>query len=269
MTARQVIANLSCAVAIIAIGGFSIVTRTIAAERLPLPVDLELVIAADASDSMDPDERWLQRAGFASAFRDPEIIRALSSGPLRRIAVTYVEWADIGQPQVIVPWMVIDNATSAHSFAQKLLAMRLVIMRKTSISGALLFSSHLIENNGIEGTRRVIDVSGDGPNNQGYPVMRARDDVIARGIVINGLPIQLKKNIPGNPFGPSFDMKKLDIYYEDCVIGGPGAFIVSVKSREELVSGIRRKLLLEIAGLQPRLINAGFGAKPRAPRISC
>lgn len=250
-------------VTLLMLPAFSVAARSAEA----VPVDLELVIAADASDSMDKEERWLQRAGFAAAFRDPEIVNAILSGPVGRIAVTYLEWADIGQPQVIVPWMLIDSPASAFDFGRQLLSMRLVIMRKTSISDALLFSAHLIEHNNYLATRRVIDVSGDGPNNQGYPVLHAREDVIARGIVINGLPIQIKENIPGNPFGPSFDMKKLDIYYEDCVIGGPGAFIVPVKSRGELVTGIRRKLMLEVAGSPVHLVPAA--TMERKPRISC
>ena len=133
---------------------------------------------------------------------------------------------------------------------------------RTSISGALMFSSGLFENNGYRGLRRVIDVSGDGTNNQGPVVTQVRDDVIAKGIVINGLPIMLKEPQPN-----SIDIKDLDIYYEDCVIGGPGAFVVPMRERDKFKDAIRTKLVLEVAGIEPapRLIPAAASA----PRISC
>jgi hypothetical protein len=133
---------------------------------------------------------------------------------------------------------------------------------RTSISGALMFSAALFEGNGFRGIRRVIDVSGDGTNNQGPLVTLVRDDVVAKGIVINGLPIMLKEPQPG-----SIDIKDLDIYYEDCVIGGPGAFVIPIRERDQFKEATRTKLVLEIAGRTPppRVIPA----QSRAPRISC
>lgn len=229
-------------------------------------VDLELVLAADISDSMDQDEQRLQRSGYARAFRDAEIIDAITAGPRGRIAVTFVEWGDLAQARVVVPWHMIDGSGTAKAFAEKLERSRIGRMGRTSISGALSFGAHLIENNDYRGDRRVIDVSGDGPNNQGRPVDAARDAVVARGIVINGLPILIKLNDPRDPFGSGFDKRVLDIYYRDCVIGGPGAFMVPIRSRAELAEGIRYKLLLEIAGREPRPVPAAW---PASRHLSC
>jgi hypothetical protein len=132
---------------------------------------------------------------------------------------------------------------------------------RTSISGALMFSATLFENNGYRGVRRVIDVSGDGTNNQGPIVTQVRDEVLAKGIVINGLPIMLKEPQPN-----SVDIKDLDIYYEDCVIGGPGAFVVPIREREKFKEAIRTKLVLDIARYQGAKV---VPAAANAPRISC
>lgn len=255
-------------------GRFSILTRLLVFGLLSASspavaaaeVDLELVLAADISDSMDQDEQRLQRNGYAEAFRDTEIINAITAGPRGRIAVTFIEWGDLARPRVVVPWHVIDGSDAAKAFAEKLERSRIGRRGRTSISGALSFGAHLIENNDYRGDRRVIDVSGDGPNNQGRPVDAARDSVVARGIVINGLPILIKLNNPRDPFGSGFDKRVLDIYYRDCVIGGPGAFMVPIRSRAELAEGIRYKLLLEIAGRSPTLIPAAW---PSSPRLSC
>jgi hypothetical protein len=226
------------------------------------PVDLELVLAVDVSGSMDPDEKLLQRSGYVDAFNHPEVIGAVTSGEHRSIAVTYVEWAGPAAQSVVLPWRIIDGPEAAAAFAQDLAAAPTVRIRGTSISGALLFSSRLFEGNGFAAPRQVIDISGDGPNNMGVPVVPVRDTVVEGGIVINGLPITLKSGgygglLPG----------ELDIYYEDCVIGGPGAFIVSVQDPAQLGHAIRRKLVLEIAGPLPRTIRAAFTAQ--APRIDC
>lgn len=228
-------------------------------------VDLELALAADISDSMDPDEQALQRRGYAAAFRDPGIINAIERGEHGRIAVTFVEWADLARPRVVVPWTLIDGPESAAAFADALERSRIGRMGRTSISGALSFAAHLIETNEFRGRRRVIDISGDGPNNQGAPVHGMRDSVVAQGIVINGLPIQIKPNNPRNPFEGGFDLSLLDIYYEDCVIGGPGAFMVPIKSLGALVAGIRFKLFLEIAGRPAGVQPVAWRSAPRIP----
>jgi hypothetical protein len=224
-------------------------------------VDLELVLAVDVSGSMDRDEQELQRTGYIEAFRHSDVINAIGAGLLGRIAVTYIEWAGPANQTVIVPWMVIDGAKAGRDFGYKLSAAPASRFRGTSISGSLAFSAPKFDNNAFAGARRVIDVSGDGPNNMGMPVLIAREPVIAAGITINGLPIMIKKP---NGF---YSIEALDVYYEDCVIGGPGAFLVPVQSTGMFVSAIRRKLILEIAGTAPEIIPASEIRKTR--RIDC
>lgn len=228
-------------------------------------VDLQLVLAVDISRSMDRDEQRLQRAGYVAALRDPEVIRAIESGPLGRIALTYVEWAGHGLQTVLVPWTLVDGAAAAAGIADRLAAAPLQRLRRTSISDALAFSAASFERSGFSSTRKVIDVSGDGPNNSGFLVTGARDAALDKGITINGLPIMLKT---GSPSG-FFDVRDLDIYYEDCVIGGFGAFIVTVQDISEFAGAIRRKLILEIAGRAPpaRLIPAQW-TDPQTGRVT-
>jgi hypothetical protein len=211
-------------------------------------VDLELVIAVDVSLSMDMDEQRLQREGYVAAFRDPELHRAIASGPHGRIAVIYVEWAGPSSQNVVIPWTVIDSAATARAFADLLEAQPIARERLTSISAALHFAHGLLKRSGFSAPRRVIDISGDGPNNAGKPVLEARDAAIAEGIVVNGLPIMLRAATPS-----FFDLAELDLYYAACVIGGAGAFMVPVMDIAELKSAIRRKLLLEISWSAPPL----------------
>jgi Protein of unknown function (DUF1194) len=213
-------------------------------------VDLELVIAVDVSLSMDLDEQRLQREGYVAAFRDAALQKAIASGPQGRIAVVYMEWAGPHWQSVIIPWTVIDGVQAARAFADRLEAQPITRERWTSISGALQFAKSLLGKSNAAGPRRVIDISGDGPNNAGPPVLAVRAALLADGIVINGLPIMLKAASPG-----FFDLPDLDSYYAGCVIGGPGSFMVPVKTVAELKEAIRRKLLLEIAGLDgPALV---------------
>jgi Protein of unknown function (DUF1194) len=214
-------------------------------------VDLELVLAVDVSLSMDLEEQRLQRDGYIAAFRDGEVQKAIASGPHGRIAVTYMEWAGPSVQNVVVPWMVIDGPAAAQALAVKLEAQPISRARMTSISQGLVFAAQLFESSGAKGIRRVIDISGDGPNNAGPLVTLVRDQVVAQGIAINGLPILLKK--PAS----FFDVADLDVYYRDCVIGGAGAFMIPIREPFEFKTATRRKLLLEIAGYQPpRLIPA-------------
>ncbi len=208
------------------------------------PVDLELVIAVDVSLSMDADEQRVQRDGYVAAFRDREIHKAITSGAYGRIAVVYVEWAGPPSQAIVVPWTIIDGPDAAHAFADRLEAAPISRMRMTSISSALGYSKALFETSGVKGVRRVVDVSGDGPNNSGPTVMYIRDDLLASGIIINGLPIMLKDATSMS----MFDIRDLDRYYVDCVIGGPGSFVVPVRTTDEFRTAIHRKLLLEIAG---------------------
>jgi hypothetical protein len=228
------------------------------------PVDLELVLAVDISYSMDVDEQQMQREGYASAIASQPVLDAIALGPLGRIAVAYVEWAGADEQRTIVPWTVIDGPATARGFADALARAPLRRAYRTSISGALIHSARLFEGNGFAGARQVIDVSGDGPNNQGEPVELVRDEVIERGVVVNGLPLMLKRS--------SFsmvDVGDLDAYYRDCVIGGPGAFMVPVRSVDQFPAAVRTKLALEIAGLAPEAPAIGLGsdaAKPAADR---
>jgi hypothetical protein len=225
-------------------------------------VDIELVLAVDISYSMDPDELALQRDGYAKAITSREFLRALRDGIHGKIAVTYFEWAGAFEQKVVVPWRLIDGPESADSVAAEIASAPIRRAARTSISGALLFGMSLFDSNGYRGIRRVIDVSGDGANNHGQLVVVARDEVLSKGITINGLPIMLKR-----PSFSTMDIDMLDIYYEDCVIGGPGAFVVPVKEREKFIEAIRTKLVLEIASIVPeaRVIPAAADK----PRVSC
>ena len=207
-----------------------------------IPVDLELVIAVDVSASMDREEFLLQRNGYREAIRHPDFVRAVLSGDDRRIAVTYVEWSGRTWQKIIVPWRLIDSAESAEAFSEALSEQPLVLARGTSISAALRFSAALFVANGFAGDRKAIDVSGDGPNNYGPPVTEARDEAVAEGIVVNGLPVLI---------APSPTVSDVARYYAECVIGGPGSFMLPVTKAEEFTVAIRRKLILEVAGRFP------------------
>jgi hypothetical protein len=225
-------------------------------------VDVELVIAVDVSFSMDPDEQILQREGYREALTSPEFLSALRQGIHGKIAVMYFEWAGATDQKVVMPWRLIDGPATAQAAADDIGRQPTRRAYRTSISGALAFGALQFQESGYRGIRRVIDVSGDGTNNQGQLVTVARDEVLAKGITINGLPIMLKAPAPG-----SIDIEDLDIYYEDCVIGGPAAFVVPVRDRAKFKEAVRTKLVLEVAGRtpEPRILPAAADA----PRISC
>ena len=227
-----------------------------------VPVDVELVIAVDVSYSMDPEEQALQREGYVMALTSREFLRALREGVNGKIAVIYFEWAGQSDQKIIMPWRLIDGPEAADAVAAEIARAPYRRASRTSISGALHFAKPLFDNSGYRGQRRVIDVSGDGANNTGPLVVPARDDVLAAGITINGLPIMLKPPTPG-----TMDIEDLDIYYEDCVIGGAGAFVVAIREREKFIEATRTKLVLEIAGRQPE--PRVMPASAQAPRISC
>jgi hypothetical protein len=215
-----------------------------------IPVDLELVLAVDVSQSMDFDEHQLQRSGYAEAFRHDDVVDAIFYGPRGRIAVTYVEWGDAYDQTQVVPWTLIETREDAHAFADALANSYIGRSQRTSISRALMRGADLIDSNEYNGLRRVIDISGDGPNNTGPMVQLARDAVAERGVIVNGLPIMLKD------VDSWYDIDNLDQYYEDCVITGAGSFVAPVESLDQLGDTIRGKLVLEIAGLPPRLERA-------------
>ena len=210
------------------------------------PVDLELLLAADVSGSVDAEEARLQRNGYLGALRNPEVIAAIKSGMLGRIALSYVEWAGLGWYKVIVDWTEIHDEASAAAFAAKLAAAPIVTAHRTSVSDAIDLSVPRFTGNGFEGTRRILDVSGDGSNNYGRLVTDARDDAVAAGITVNGLPIVTDQTNAKYPTIPN-----IDLFYRDCVIGGPGAFHVVADGFEDFDRAVRKKLILEIANRVP------------------
>ena len=227
-----------------------------------VPVDVELVIAVDVSFSMDPEEQALQREGYVQALTSREFMRALREGANGKIAITYFEWAGKFDQKIVMPWRLIEGPESADSVAAEIAAAPYRRASRTSISGGLAFAKPLFDHSGYRGLRRVIDVSGDGANNSGPLVVPTRDDVLTTGVTINGLPVMLKRPTPG-----TMDIENLDVYYEDCVIGGPGAFVVPIHERKQFIEATRTKLVLEISGREPspRIVPASADK----PRISC
>jgi len=237
-------------------------TQVSDAKDKPPAVDVELILAVDVSYSMDMDELAVQREGYAQAIVSKEFLQALKAGQIGKVAVTYFEWAASNDQKIIIPWRVIEGPETADAVAEEILKTPIRRASRTSISGAINFAMPLFEENPYHGLRRVIDISGDGPNNNGAPVTGARDAALEKGITINGLPIMVKE-----PSYSTMDIENLDFYYEDCVIGGPGAFVVSIKDRDKFREAIRTKLLLEVAGRTPERPVVPVAEK--APRVSC
>jgi hypothetical protein len=211
-----------------------------AAER----VDLELVFLADASRSIDDGEIRLQRRGYAEAITHPEILAAITSGYDRRIAVTYVEWGDETSQDVVVPWTIVDGPVSAAAFAKALLAAPRLAFGPNAIGNALAAAQALIQSNGIDSTRQVIDFSADSAySGGGLSIARARGAALAAGIVINGLAV-LCRSCDGRPVG--YD---LEAAFAELLVGGPGSFVITADGNASFAEAVRRKLLLEIAGL--------------------
>jgi hypothetical protein len=203
-------------------------------------VDLALVLAVDVSFSMEPDEQALQRQGFVEAFQSPEVHQAIRQGMLGRIAVIYVEWSGAFDQEIIVPWTVIERPAEGLAFAERLSQTPPHRRSYTSLSGAIDFSIRQLGQSGVQPFRQIIDISGDGANNQGRTVTLARDEALARGITINGLPIMLKR------LDSLWDIDNLDLYFRDCVISGPGAFLVPVREKTQLVEAIGAKIIREV-----------------------
>lgn len=203
------------------------------------PVDVELVLAVDASGSVDEEEYMLQRAGYAKAFSHPRVIDAIRSGVHRAIAVTYVEWTGPGLYEKIAGWTLINDTKSAKGFADLLFTTpRELFSGGTAVGDAIIYSTTLFDDNGFEGARRVIDISGDGPTNKGRPASWARDQAVRQGITINGLPI-------------IDEYYGLHVFFLDHVIGGPGAFAIPAKDFASFQSAVLSKLIREIAGVVP------------------
>jgi Protein of unknown function (DUF1194) len=202
-------------------------------------VDLQLVLAVDASGSVDQRRFELQMQGYVAAFRDPRVLHAIQSGATQAIAVTMVQWTGPALQIQVLPWTLINDATTAQAFAAAIAATpRRLFSGGTSISGVIDYAVPLILESQFKGTRRVIDISGDGSNNRGRPAASARDAAVRAGIIINGLPILALE--PG-----------LDHYFADHVVGGPGAFVIAAESYETFADAILKKLIREMAANEP------------------
>ncbi|MDV4157800.1 MULTISPECIES: DUF1194 domain-containing protein [Rhizobium] len=216
-------------------------------------VDVTLVLAVDTSRSMDFEEIGIQREGYVEALKHKEFIDAVKGGLTGRIAISYFEWAGYVVQDSVIDWQVIETEEDAIAFADKLEARPIATQRRTSISTAIAQGASMIVSSPFPSRRQVIDVSGDGPNNSGDPVTPARDKAVEAGMIINGLAIMLR---------PSDAPNGLDKYYADCVIGGPGAFVLPVRKIEDFAVAVRRKLVLEISDLSlPATVQKIAGAE--------
>ncbi|NDG48847.1 MAG: DUF1194 domain-containing protein [Rhodospirillales bacterium] len=215
-----------------------------ATAQMAEPVDMLLVLAVDVSRSIDEDEARLQREGYRAGVCDGRVVEAITRGMLGAIGVAYVEWAGFEYQRLVLPWQRIAGQADANLWAAKLAEAPRASLSWTSISGGIDFSRRVLAEAPFEATRRVIDVSGDGVNNSGRGVERARDEAVADGVIINGLPI-----INDRPtFGRAPPMP-LDQYFQQSVIGGFGSFMVVAEDFEAFGTAVRRKLIREIAGL--------------------
>jgi hypothetical protein len=208
------------------------------------PVDLQLVLAVDVSRSIDEVEAELQRRGYTEALTNQTVIDAILSGEHRRIALCYTEWAGTHYQVVVIDWTLIDSANAARRFSEKLAEAPRTSQSWTAVGAALAFAAQRFDNSGYESKRRVIDISGDGRTNDGPPAEMVRDKLVAQGIVINGLPVMMNRTNFGRPPDAG-----LDKYYEENVIGGPGAFMIAAANFDDFGRAVRSKLIREISGL--------------------
>jgi hypothetical protein len=213
-------------------------------------VDLLLALSSDVSRSVDHPKFLLQREGYAAAISDPHVIDAIKSGPHQRIAVCFVEWSGFGAQKLVIDWSLIDGPGAARKFGDQLLELPRAFADRTSISGGIEFATAQLERAPFEGPRRTIDISGDGTNNAGRDVKLARDETLAKGIVINGLVILSDRPVPWNAehTNPPGGLEK---YYQDNVVGGPGAFVLVAENFNSFGRAIVKKLIAEIALLSP------------------
>lgn len=219
------------------------VPSTIATAQKPANVDVELVLLADASGSIDDAEIRFQRQGYANAITHRDVLSAVSKGPLGRIAVTFIEWGDADNQKVVVPWTVIHDAASAQTFATRLLSTPRLAFGRNAIGEAIAEAQRQIETNQFEGHRKVIDFSGDSANNwSGMPIGDARKQALDAGSIINGLAILCRADdCSGRPV--YYDLEKA---FADKIIGGPGSFVITVDSAKSFADAVRRKLILEL-----------------------
>jgi hypothetical protein len=211
-------------------------------------VDLLLVLAADVSRSIDDVEFNLQRKGYAAAITDPRVLRAISGGRNHAIAITFIEWSGAADQNVVIDWTVVRDEEAAGGIAATMLAAPRSFLGRTSISAAIDYALERFAMAPAQADKRIIDVSGDGTNNSGRPVTEARDQAIASGVTVNGLAIINTQANPGYAFHtqPPGGLPK---YYEENVIGGPGAFLLQVENFDTFAEAMTRKLVTEIAGL--------------------
>lgn len=218
-------------------------------------VDVQLVLAADVSSSMSSEELRIQREGYASALRSHRVAQAVLSGALGRAAITYVEWAAADEQIVVVPWTVVGSGTDLAAFAGRIAhGPELATARPaTALSAALLFAARLFDGSGFASLSRVIDISGDGPDDKGPPPEEVRDAIVAAGITINAVAIALPDPDGNGPYAYFYGVacEEISRYYERKVIGGPGAFAMAVSSLDDFSGTLERKLVLEIAGYAP------------------
>lgn len=210
------------------------------------PVDLQLVLAADVSRSVDEGEFRLQRGGYAAAFKDPRVLNAIASGPTGRIAVCYLEWSGVDSQAMIVDWSVVRDAASAETFSDALLAPPRPFANRTSIGVAIDYAMLQLQRSGHESRRRVIDISGDGTNTDGRPPALARAVAVAAGVTVNGLVILSPEPSPWNPYH-THPPGGLPNYFYENVVGGEEAFLVVVEDFSSFAKAIVSKLIREIA----------------------
>lgn len=243
------VASLPRVLAFVILTAIALALPAHAPARAQIPVDLELILAVDVSGSVDEVEAQLQRNGYIQALTSDRVLNAIRSGENRRIGVAYVEWAGAQYQRTIVDWTVIEDEASAKAVTDKIAASPYVAIRWTSISAAIDYSMTVFQKSPFESQRRVVDISGDGKNNNGGDVVSARDRAVAAGVTINGLPILNSRqgaygSVRGFPSDPD-----LDSYYQNYVIGGPGAFMVPAESFDTFANAIQSKLIREIANL--------------------
>jgi hypothetical protein len=208
--------------------------------------DLELVLLADSTGSIDNAEIMFQRRGYAEALVSADVLDAIRAGARQKIAVTYVEWGDFTSQDIVVPWRIISDAASAQAFAAELMEKPRRARGRNAIGQALVFGQSLIEQNAIEAYHKVIDISADSANSwNGVPLAAAREQVVSSGITINGLAV-LCRQCSGRPV--SYDLEDA---FEKTIIGGPDAFVITADDMQQFSTAVKRKLILEIAsGLQ-------------------
>ena len=227
-------------------GLLALVFALSAPARAAEQVDLLLVLASDVSRSVDTRKFQLQREGYAAALSNPRVVEAIKSGPHGRIAICFVEWSGATSQKLVIDWTVVSDAASARKIGDQMIELPRSFADRTSISAGLDFSMSLIERAPFEATRRTIDVSGDGTNNSGRDIASTRDEVLAKGVTINGLVILSDAPLPWNPEHTN-PPGGLDEYYRRNVTGGPGSFVMVAENHNSFGQAIVKKMIAEIA----------------------